>query len=51
MEDYETISGYILSRLRYIPEVGEELRIDRHIIRITRADQQRNIEVEIEKST
>ena len=48
-EDYETISGYILSQLRHIPEVGEELIIDEAVIRITQADQQRIIEVEIEK--
>jgi len=48
-EDYETISGFILSQLRHIPEVGEELRVGQILIRITRADQQRIIEVEIEK--
>jgi len=48
-EDYETISGYILSQLRHIPEVGEELSVDGIVIRITQADQQRIIEVEIEK--
>ncbi|KPA18944.1 hemolysin [Candidatus Magnetomorum sp. HK-1] len=48
-EDYETISGYILSQLRHIPEVGEELSLDNIVIRITQADQQRIIEVEIEK--
>ena len=48
-EDYETISGYILSQLRHIPEVGEELSLDNIIMRIKKADQQRIIEVEIEK--
>jgi CBS domain containing-hemolysin-like protein len=48
-EDYETISGYILSQLRHIPEVGEELSVDGIVIRVTQADQQRIIEVEIEK--
>ncbi|MBF0451665.1 MAG: HlyC/CorC family transporter [Candidatus Magnetomorum sp.] len=48
-EDYETISGYILSHLRHIPEVGEELSVDNIVIRITKADQQRIIEVEIDK--
>jgi CBS domain containing-hemolysin-like protein len=48
-EDYETISGFILSELRYIPEVGEEIKIGNHTIRITKADKQRIIEVEIEK--
>ena len=48
-EDYETISGFILAELRYIPEVGEEIKIGKHTIRITKADKQRIIEVEIEK--
>ncbi|ETR72232.1 MAG: hemolysin [Candidatus Magnetoglobus multicellularis str. Araruama] len=48
-EDYETISGYILSQLRHIPEVGEELAVGDIVIRVTQADQQRIIEVEIEK--
>jgi len=48
-EDYETISGYILSQLRHIPEVGEELSDNGNVIRVTQADQQRIIEVEIEK--
>jgi CBS domain containing-hemolysin-like protein len=48
-EDYETISGFILTQLRHIPEEGEELNIGRHTIRITKADQQRIIEVEIEQ--
>jgi CBS domain containing-hemolysin-like protein len=48
-EDYETISGYILSQLRHIPEVGEELSVNGTVIRITQADQQRIIEVEIER--
>jgi len=50
-EDYETISGYILSQLRHIPEVGEELSVDGIMIRVTQADQQRIIEVEIEKQS
>jgi len=48
-EDYETISGFILAELRHIPEAGEELKIGNHIIRVTEADQQRIIEVEIER--
>ncbi len=47
--DYETISGFILSHLRHIPETGEELKIDNAVIRITKADEQRIVEVEIEK--
>jgi putative hemolysin len=48
-EDYETISGFILSELRHIPEKGEELRIENTVIRVTKADEKRIIEVEIEK--
>ena len=47
--DYETISGFILSHLRHIPETGEELKIDNVVIRITKADEKRIVEVEIEK--
>jgi CBS domain containing-hemolysin-like protein len=46
-EDYETISGLVLARLRRIPEVGEELSLDNCTIRVTKADPQRIIEVAI----
>jgi len=46
-EDYETISGLVLSRLRRIPEVGEELVLENCTIRVTKADPQRIIEVSI----
>lgn len=48
-EDYETISGFILSKLRFIPAVGDELKTHGAVIRVTKADAQRIIEVEIEK--
>jgi len=48
-EDYETISGFILSRLRFIPAEGEELETTDAVIRVTKADERRIIEVEIEK--
>jgi len=48
-EDYETISGFILAELRYIPEIGEELKFGKDVIRVTKADEKRIIEVEIEK--
>ncbi len=48
-EDYETISGFILSKLRFIPAVGDELKAHGAVIRVTKADAQRIIEVEIEK--
>lgn len=48
-EDYETISGFILAQLRHIPEKGEELIIENAVIRVTKADEKRIIEVEIEK--
>ncbi|MFO7557946.1 MAG: hemolysin family protein [Desulfobacterales bacterium] len=49
-EDYETISGFILSELRFIPEAGEELKTPEATIRVTKADERRIIEVEIEKT-
>ncbi len=49
-EDYETISGFILSELRFIPEEGEELKTPDAIIRVTKADERRIVEVEIEKT-
>ena len=48
-EDYETISGFILAELRYIPEIGEELKFGKDVIRVTKADEKRIVEVEIEK--
>ncbi|MBW1988805.1 MAG: HlyC/CorC family transporter, partial [Deltaproteobacteria bacterium] len=48
-EDYETISGFILAKLRHIPAVGEELSMDHFVIKITKADQRRILEVEIQK--
>lgn len=47
--DYETISGFILSHLRHIPEAGEELKIGNTVIRITKADEKRIVEVEVEQ--
>jgi CBS domain containing-hemolysin-like protein len=48
-DDYETISGYILSQVRRIPKQGETITTPHAIIRVTQADAQRIIEVEIEK--
>ncbi|MBI9075082.1 MAG: HlyC/CorC family transporter [Desulfatibacillum sp.] len=47
--DFETISGFILSRMRRIPAPGEELNLGDAIIRITKADNRHIEEVEIEK--
>jgi len=46
--DYETISGLILSELRYIPEAGEEIDLENCKIKIKKANTRRIIEVEIE---
>ena len=46
-DDFETISGFILSKLRRIPNVGEQLKFKDCTFKITKADQQRIIEVEI----
>lgn len=48
--DYETISGFILSHLRHIPATGEELNIDNAVFRITKADEKRIVEIEVEKN-
>ena len=48
-EEYETISGFVLARLRRIPEPGDELTTGEAVIRISKADRQRIIELEIEK--
>ena len=48
-EDFETISGFILSKMRRIPEPGEELNLGDAVIRITKADNRHIEEVEIEK--
>ncbi len=48
-QDYETISGLILTLLRHIPAEGEEIPMGDAVIRVTRADQQRIIEVEVER--
>ncbi|MBU2490564.1 MAG: hemolysin family protein [Proteobacteria bacterium] len=47
--DYETISGFILSNLRHIPKVGEQITMDGWVLKITKADSRRILEVEIEK--
>ena len=47
-EDYETISGFVLTHLRHIPEPGEVVCLEGAVIRITKADPQRIIEVEVE---
>ena len=49
-EDYETISGFILAQLRRIPEVGEQIMVPGAVIRVTKANRRRIIEVEIEKT-
>jgi CBS domain containing-hemolysin-like protein len=46
-EDYETISGFILAELRRIPEIGVEIKLGEVLIKVTKADPQRIIEVEI----
>ncbi len=47
--DYETISGFILEKLRHIPQAGEQLTLENFTLRVTKADRRRILEVEIEK--
>ncbi|SDK58795.1 Hemolysin, contains CBS domains [Glycomyces sambucus] len=35
-EDYETVAGYVLDRLERIPALGEEIRLDRGLLRVDR---------------
>ncbi len=48
-EDYETISGFVLSELRRIPREGDTLKVKNLTIKIKKADEKQIIEVEIEK--
>ncbi|MCG8573111.1 MAG: hemolysin family protein [Spirochaetes bacterium] len=47
--DYETIAGFVLSKLKYIPKADEEITLNNYIIRVTKANNKRIIELEIIK--
>ena len=47
-EDYETIGGFVLSRLGYIPKTGEALQYDNLRITVLEADERRIIRLRIE---
>lgn len=47
--DFETIAGFVLSRLKNIPQVGEEITFNNYLIRVTKANEKRIIELEISK--
>ena len=44
---YETVSGYILSRIRKIPAEGESFRFENKIFRILESDARRIKKVQI----
>ena len=48
-EDYETISGFVLSMLGYVPDEGEKLEFEDLEITVTKISQRRISKVEIEK--
>jgi CBS domain containing-hemolysin-like protein len=47
-EDYETIGGFVLSRLGYIPKAGESLEQDGVTIAVLEADQRRILRLRID---
>jgi len=47
-EDYETIGGFVLSRLGYIPKAGESLEADGLAITVLEADERRIIRLRID---
>ena len=49
-EDYETISGFILSMLGYVPEEGEKIEFEDLEITVTKISQRRISKVEIKKT-
>lgn len=46
--DYESIGGLIMAQLGRIPEVGDEIEIDGHTLRVTRMDGLRILQVTLE---
>jgi len=50
-DDYETIAGFLLSKLERIPKVGEAVIIGNHIYIIRRANERAILEVEISEKT
>ena len=50
-EDYETISGFILSMLGYVPKEGEKIEFEDLVISVTEIRQRRISKVEIQKKS
>ncbi|MGM0500995.1 MAG: hemolysin family protein [Bacillota bacterium] len=50
-EDYETISGFILSMLGYVPEEGEKIEFEDLIITVVQIIQRRISKVQIQKGS
>lgn len=47
--NFETIAGFVLAKLKKIPEVGEEITFKNYLIRVTKANEKKIIELEILK--
>ncbi|MBM7556245.1 hemolysin family protein [Halanaerobacter jeridensis] len=50
-EDYETISGFVLSMLGYVPDEGEKIEFEDLEITVTKISQRRISKVKIEKKS
>jgi CBS domain containing-hemolysin-like protein len=46
-EDYETIAGLVLDRLKHIPREGESVRFGQILVKVTRASERAVEEVQI----
>jgi CBS domain containing-hemolysin-like protein len=49
--DYETLAGLVLDRLGRIPEVGDEVRVDRWRLTVMRMDRHRVAELRLARIT
>jgi CBS domain containing-hemolysin-like protein len=49
-EDFETIGGLVLGHLGRVPEVGDEIRVDTHLLRVDEVDGPRVAQVLVSES-